>query len=182
VDTIEVRYAGVVVGRTAQVREVGGQGGRMFVGIPEPLPVGTLVTLKIGETVREARVDEVVESAEPSSAGMGVTFDVAAKLGPQTSGLRPQEARGPRSEAPPLAAPQKPAAAPAPEPVAPVAAVPVVVAAPEPSAPAPVPVSDPPSAAVAAESESGAISAPLSLAGSPGGDQHGGGKRRRKRR
>jgi hypothetical protein len=84
VDTsIEVRYAGVVVGRTSQARELGtGDGGGLFVGIAEPLPVGTLVTLKIGDAVREARVAEVVEAADPSSVGMRVSFDVGARDAP----------------------------------------------------------------------------------------------------
>lgn len=51
----------------------------MFVGISEPLPVGTLVTLKVGDALREARVAEVIEAADPSSVGMRVSFDVAAR-------------------------------------------------------------------------------------------------------
>ena len=40
----------------------------------EPLPVGTVVTLKLGDTIKEARVDQVVESADPGAAGMRVRF------------------------------------------------------------------------------------------------------------
>lgn len=134
----------------------------IFVGIPEPLPVGTLVTLKIGDVVREARVDDVVESAEPSAAGMRVRFGGA-----------------PAAKAVPAAAP-----APAPAPAAKAAP------APEPAAPvvesAPVAAIDSgPSSAIAAEAGdegSGAIPAPLSLAGGSGDSGQHGGKRRRKRR
>jgi hypothetical protein len=75
-NAVEVRYAGVVVGRGALVRELGPDAA--FVGISEPLPVGTLVTLKIGDAVREAWVDEVVESSEPSAVGMRVRWGASA--------------------------------------------------------------------------------------------------------
>ena len=77
---VEVRYAGVVVGRGALVKDLGAEGA--FVGLAEPLPVGTLVTLKIVDVVREARVDDVVESAEPSAAGMRVRWGGAAPARP----------------------------------------------------------------------------------------------------
>jgi 2-oxoglutarate dehydrogenase E2 component (dihydrolipoamide succinyltransferase) len=178
-NSVEVRYAGVVVGRGALVKELGPDA--IFVGIQEPLPVGTLVTLKIGDAVREARVDDVVESVEPSAAGMRVRWGGAALA------TRPAPAK---AAAP---APSAKAAAPAPA-VAPPAAARAEPAAPAaaPQAAAPVADSAPvaadsgPSSMVAAEAGdegSGAIPAPLSLAG-PSGDasQPGGGKRRRKRR
>jgi hypothetical protein len=153
-NSVEVRYAGVVVGRGALVKELGADA--IFVGIPDPLPVGTLVTLKIGDAVREARVDEVVESAEASAAGMRVRWGGAPAA-------RPASAQEPAQKA--VAAP---------EPAAPQAAAPS-----NDSGPA---ADSGPASAVAAEAGdegSGAIPAPLSLAG-PSGD--GGGKRRRKRR
>jgi hypothetical protein len=156
VDTsVEVRYAGVVVGRGLVLRDQGAEG--TFVGIPEPLPVGTLVTLKIGESVREARVDEVVESADASAVGMHVRWGNAA-----------------------------PAARPAPAAPAPVAkaAEPVPAAAAAPAAPVPTPAGESASVStsIAAGDASGAIPAPLSLAGGADSGQVGGGKRRRKRR
>jgi hypothetical protein len=166
-NSVEVRYAGVVVGRGALVKELGAEA--IFVGIPEPLPVGTIVSLKIGDAVREARVDDVVESAEPSAAGMRVSWGGAVTAGRSS----------PPKAAAPVAAAAPRAAEPAPDAAAPVAAA----AVPE---SAPMAISDSgPSSAVAAEAGdegSGAIPAPLSLAG-PGGDgASGGGKRRRKRR
>jgi hypothetical protein len=158
VDTsVEVRYAGVVVGRGLVLRDQGADGS--FVGIPEPLPVGTLVTLKIGESVREARVDQVVESSEPAAVGMRVRWGSEART----------------------AAPA--AAAPAPKPVAPSPAAAMAPPAAEPAAPAPVPLreSAPVSAAIETGDASGAIPAPLSLAGAADSGQVGG-KRRRKRR
>jgi hypothetical protein len=79
-NAIEVRYAGVIVGRGVLARDLG-EGGA-FVGIAEPLPVGTSVTLKIGDAVREGRVDEVVESADPAVVGMRVSWGEAARTLP----------------------------------------------------------------------------------------------------
>jgi hypothetical protein len=138
-----------------------------FVGIAEPLPVGTLVTLKMGDVVREARVDDVVESAEPSAAGMRLRWGGAA----------PASRPAPAVEAAPAPAP---AAAPkAPEPAAPPQAAPAQAAAPSPPT---MGDSGPAVAVEVAEDGSGAISAPLSLASPSGDGQPGGGKRRRKRR
>jgi hypothetical protein len=159
-NAVEVRYAGVVVGRGA-LKELPDAA---FVSVSEPLPVGTLVSLKIGDAVREARVDEVLESADPTVAGMRVRWG-----GARTA-----------------AAPSAPAAAPASGPTATAAPDSGAVAAPDSGA-----VAAPDSGAVAlgdsgpvvtdeaGDEGSGAIPAPLSLAG---GAQPGGGKRRRKRR
>lgn len=69
---IEVRYAGAVVGRSAIVRELDTNG--LFLGITEPMPVGTSVTLKIGEQTAEGKVALVSESQELARAGMRVKF------------------------------------------------------------------------------------------------------------
>lgn len=74
--TIEVRYAGVVVGRSAIIRELDARG--LFLGMNEPLPVGTPVWLKIGDRAgAEAvpgKVEVVSESHELALAGMRVRF------------------------------------------------------------------------------------------------------------
>jgi hypothetical protein len=73
---IEVRYAGVVVGRSAIIRELDTRG--LFLGITEPMPVGTSVTLRIGDRDDVAgRVEAVSESQELARAGMRVRFDDA---------------------------------------------------------------------------------------------------------
>jgi hypothetical protein len=154
-NSVEVRYAGVVVGRGALLKELGADA--IFVGIPEPLPVGTVVTLKIGDAVREARVDDVVESAEPSAAGMRVRWGAAA-VAPRPT---PPTVTPPQAAAPSEASPQ--------------AAAPSVDSGPAAADSGPASIV----AAEAGDEGSGAIPAPLSLAG-PSGD--GGGKRRRKRR
>jgi hypothetical protein len=73
---IEVRYAGVVVGRSAIVRELDTRS--LFLGITEPLPVGTPVVLRIGDRgVTQdvpGKVEAVSESLELARAGMRVRF------------------------------------------------------------------------------------------------------------
>jgi hypothetical protein len=79
---IEIRYAGVVVGRASALRELDAEG--LFVAIPEPLPVGTPIILGIDERAVAAQVQTVLESADPARSGMRVRFlepGVAAGLG-----------------------------------------------------------------------------------------------------
>jgi|SRR5579863_10359977 len=129
--------------------------GRAFVGILEPLPVGTRLTLKTGEAVREARVEEVVESSEPAVAGMRVHWGEAS----------PAAVRGPEPVAPaPLAVNSGDGGL-----------------ASNDSGPVPAD-SGPTPSGEAGDEGSDAIPAPLSLAGAGAGAQPGGGKRRRKRR
>jgi hypothetical protein len=94
-NAVEVRYAGVVVGRGALVTELGPDAA--FVGISEPLPVGTLVTLKIGDAIREAWVDEVVESSEPSAVGMRVRWGASAPAARPVSQKAEEPASTPES-------------------------------------------------------------------------------------
>jgi hypothetical protein len=78
VDSItEVRYGGVVVGRSPQLRDRTDSGAFLVFG--EPLPVGTPLVLKIDDKEQNARVTEVVESADASAAGMRVRFVSAAE-------------------------------------------------------------------------------------------------------
>jgi hypothetical protein len=79
---IEIRYAGVVVGRASALRELDGEG--LFLAILEPLPVGTPVILGIEERAVAAQVQTVLESPDPARSGMRVRFlepGVAASLG-----------------------------------------------------------------------------------------------------
>jgi hypothetical protein len=152
---IEVRYAGVVVGRSAIVRQLDTRG--LFLGITEPLPVGTPVVLHLSGAVSDlgagqevpGKVVAVSESQELSHAGMRVRFaDPAAATLFGTPDEAPPEPEPPMVSAPsveaaPIAAPAADRAAAAPE--APVPAQPsghrrIVVDAsservPEPAAP-----------------------------------------------
>jgi len=69
---IEVRYAGAVVSQSAVVRDLDAHG--LFVGLTEPLPVGTEVTLAVGEDAVAAKVAAVFESQELTRSGMRVAF------------------------------------------------------------------------------------------------------------
>ena len=167
----EVRYAGVVVGRAAPLRDRDGAG--TFVLCAEPLPVGTPVSLKIEDAEHAARVSEVVESADANLAGMRVRFVRAGEA------ARPDE--------PPAKAPAPKAAPVAAAPVAPAAAAPVE------AAPASVGVASvgagsgpgsveavPVEAAPAADPSTGtAVPSPIEGDGSAAA---GSGKRRRKRK
>jgi len=81
--TVEIRYAGVVVGRSTAVRDLDEAGG--FITFSEPLPVGTPLSLKVGDAFKEARVVEVMESADPA-AGMRVRFGAHAAAGTPGNG------------------------------------------------------------------------------------------------
>ena len=69
---IEVRYAGAVVSRSAVVRELDGRG--LFIGVAEPMPVGTEITLALGEDTVAAKVASVFESQELTRSGVRVLF------------------------------------------------------------------------------------------------------------
>jgi hypothetical protein len=66
---VEIRYAGVVIARANEVRRMTVGGVDMFLAMPEPLPAGTVVSLNNGT---QARVEKVIESTDPSVAGIYV--------------------------------------------------------------------------------------------------------------
>jgi hypothetical protein len=66
---VEIRYQGVVVGSATEVLRAPGNDAGLFLVMPDPLPVGTVV--KLGES-EWGRVEKVVESADPRGAGMYV--------------------------------------------------------------------------------------------------------------
>ena len=81
---MDVRYDGVVIGRSTQVRDWTASGA--FVGLREPMPVGTPLRLE-GEGIDQtARVVDVVESADPAVAGVRVRFGDTARGGHSGSG------------------------------------------------------------------------------------------------
>jgi hypothetical protein len=66
---VEIRYAGVVVARSNEIRRMTVGGVDLFLSMPEPLPAGTVVSLN-NDT--QARVEKVIESSDPSVAGIYV--------------------------------------------------------------------------------------------------------------
>jgi hypothetical protein len=105
VDGIEIRYAGVLLGRATQARDQSPAG--LFVGFSEPLPIGTAVSLKSADGERVGKVTDVVESADPAVAGMRVQYRTEARDEP------PRAAQEPASSS---AAPEPVASSAAPEP------------------------------------------------------------------
>jgi hypothetical protein len=116
-DLIEIRYAGMVVAKSASIRDRDAAG--FFIAVNEPMPVGTYVSLKINdqpkdEQPKHARVDQVVESTDATLAGMRLRFvDSVPARAPAPVSARPV----------PLAPVEAP-------PVAPAAAAPVAEVAP----------------------------------------------------
>jgi hypothetical protein len=92
---IEVRYAGVVIGRAPSVAGADAHG--LFLGLADPMPVGTKLSVRVGEDAVDGRVEQVLESGDPAKAGMRVRFDDPSALSlfgvagapPRTSGTRP---------------------------------------------------------------------------------------------
>ncbi len=164
VRSIEVRYAGVVVGRSTKVRDWGEAGA--FIGFAEPLPSGTSLVLKGDGIEQAARVVEVIESADPALAGMQVRFVGAAEA------VRPAP---------------RPATAPAPA----GASEPPGVTTPAPAVAPALPVAAAPAPELVAEGEPAEVSEATSSAeqgqenaedAGQGGQPGSGGKRRRRRR
>jgi hypothetical protein len=118
VENVEVRYAGVGIGRATHLRDWSEAGA--FVGFAEPMPTGTPLVLKGDGIEQPARVVQSIESADAAVAGMRVVFLSAAEV------TSPRSA-APAAVAPAVAAPESP----------PEAAVAPAVAAPESPAPAP---------------------------------------------
>jgi hypothetical protein len=169
-NVIEVRYAGVVVGRSTRVRDWSAAGA--FIGFAEPLPSGTPLLLRADGVEQPARVVEVIESADPAVAGMQVRFVSASEI-PSL-----------RAPAQPVA---KPAAAPAAEEVRPEAAAVPPAAADDTASATHAETGEAEAGHGEAEAAHGEAEAAHGEAGNPGdagqGGQGGaGGKRRRRRR
>ena len=101
--SIELGYAGVVIGRVTVSGEIDENG--LFLPLPDPLPVGTRLNLKIDGRAADARVIAVSESAEPGKAGMKVRIGPAGAAGaaavPATAVSAPVgDSRAPSAEAP----------------------------------------------------------------------------------
>jgi hypothetical protein len=166
--SIELRYAGVVIGKATVSGPIDESGeNSLFVPVPDPLPVGTKVGLKVDDRTFEGRVIAVAESTESAKCGMKIQIGAAA-AGATTSATTASGAANA-------------AAQPA-----------VAVVAGAPSEPAPAIESAPIDGTVAAEAGADVSVAhgEVSADGTPGtedgggqsGGQGGGGRKRRRRR
>jgi len=132
---LEIRYAGVVIGRAQEVLGVEGDGASFFLPVRDPMPVGTVLHLRAGERESAARVVHAVETADPATSGMRVRpIGECGELAPE---FIPPRAAAPEKlkVSAPVAEPSAPLA----EPSAPVAEPSAPVT--EPSAPIVEPVS-----------------------------------------
>ncbi len=167
--SIELRYAGVVIGKATVSGPIDEGGDKsVFVPVPDPLPVGTKVGIKIDDRTLEGRVTAVAESTDSAKCGMKVRISGAAAGATSASGV----ANAPAQSAPAASAPSAPAAG-------------------APSAPAPSMESAPIDGAVVAEGDvdvsvahsdgnGDGVPGAGDGGGQPGGQ--GGGRRRRRRR
>jgi hypothetical protein len=175
---IELRYAGVVIGKATVSGPIDEGGDKsVFVPVPDPLPVGTKVGIKVDDRMLDGRVIAVAESTDSAKCGMKV------RIGGASAGAT--SASGPANPA----AQSAPAAGTV---SAPAASAPSAPAAGAPSAPAPSAESAPVDGAVVAESDVDVSAAQgdsnsdgvpgAGDGGGPSGAQGGGGGGRRRRR
>jgi hypothetical protein len=68
---VEIRYAGVVIGRAQEIRGSDGDSS-FFLVVRDPMPVGSVVHLRTGDRETPARVIHTVESADAAAAGIQV--------------------------------------------------------------------------------------------------------------
>lgn len=71
---VEIRYAGVVIGRAQEVRSADGDSPSFFLVVREPMPVGSVLHLRTGDRETPARVVHTVESPDPAACGIEVRF------------------------------------------------------------------------------------------------------------
>jgi hypothetical protein len=69
---IEIRYAGVVVGRAQELRSTEGDSDAYFIALRDPMPVGTLLRLRSGDQETPARVVRAIEASDATASGMQV--------------------------------------------------------------------------------------------------------------
>ena len=84
---IELRYAGVVIGKATVSGPIDEGGDKsVFVPVPDPLPVGTKVGIKIDDRMLDGRVIAVAESTDSAKCGMKVRIGGAAAGATSASG------------------------------------------------------------------------------------------------
>jgi hypothetical protein len=69
---LEIRYAGVVIGRAQEVRGAEGDAPTFFIPVRDPMPVGTVLHLRAGDRETPVRVVRAVETTDAAACGMQV--------------------------------------------------------------------------------------------------------------
>ena len=69
---LEIRYAGVVIGRAQEVRNAERDPLSFFIPVRDPMPVGTVLHVRSGEQETPVRVVHAVETTDAAACGMQV--------------------------------------------------------------------------------------------------------------
>jgi len=69
---LEIRYAGVVIGRAQELRGAEGDAPSFFIPVRDPMPVGTVLHLRAGDRETPVRVVRTVETTDATACGMQV--------------------------------------------------------------------------------------------------------------
>ena len=81
---LEIRYAGVVIGRAQDIPSAEGDAPPFFIPIRDPMPVGTVLRLRAGDRETPVRVVRAVESADAATCGIQVrTIGEAEEVSPE---------------------------------------------------------------------------------------------------
>jgi hypothetical protein len=97
---VEIRYAGVVIGRAQEVRTAD-DASVFFLPGKDPMPVGTVLRLRSGARETSARVLRAVESPDPAIAGMQVRLlGESEEVAPDFIPAPPQSKTAPKSGTP----------------------------------------------------------------------------------
>jgi hypothetical protein len=104
---VEIRYAGVVVGRAQEMRSADGDPPSFFLVMREPMPVGSVLRLRAGGRETPARVVHTVESPDPAVCGMQVCLigegeEAATEWIPPPAAEKPRPAEAPAETAMPV--------------------------------------------------------------------------------
>ena len=81
---LEIRYAGVTIGRAQEVRGAEGDVPSFFIPVRDPMPVGTVLRMRSGDRETPVRVIRAVETTDAAACGMQVrTIGEAEEVAPE---------------------------------------------------------------------------------------------------
>jgi hypothetical protein len=81
---LEIRYAGVTIGRAQEVRGAEGDVPSFFIPARDPMPVGTVLRMRSGDHETPVRVVRAVETTDAAACGMQVrTIGEAEEVAPE---------------------------------------------------------------------------------------------------
>jgi hypothetical protein len=81
---LEIRYAGVTIGRAQEVRSAKDDVPSFFIPVRDPMPVGTVLRMRSGDHETPVRVVRAVETTDAAACGMQVrTIGEAEEVAPE---------------------------------------------------------------------------------------------------